>query len=42
MLRFFVTRAAVLYVFRTLIDDQIPMNAAFLTPLRIGFRKDRC
>jgi 5-oxoprolinase (ATP-hydrolysing) len=30
-----VTRAAVLYVFRTLIDDEIPMNAGCLKPLRI-------
>ncbi len=30
-----VTRAAVLYVFRTLIDDDIPINAGCLRPLRI-------
>jgi 5-oxoprolinase (ATP-hydrolysing) len=30
-----VTRAAVLYVFRTLVDDDIPMNAGCLKPLRI-------
>ncbi|MET0534329.1 MAG: hydantoinase B/oxoprolinase family protein, partial [Steroidobacter sp.] len=30
-----VTRAAVLYVFRTLVDDEIPMNAGCLKPLRI-------
>jgi len=30
-----VTRAAVLYVFRTLVDDEIPMNAGCLIPLRI-------
>jgi 5-oxoprolinase (ATP-hydrolysing) len=30
-----VTRAAVLYVFRTLVDDDIPMNAGCSRPLRI-------
>jgi 5-oxoprolinase (ATP-hydrolysing) len=30
-----VTRAAVLYVFRTLVDDEIPMNAGCLEPLRL-------
>jgi 5-oxoprolinase (ATP-hydrolysing) len=30
-----VTRAAVLYVFRTLVDDEIPMNAGCLKPLQI-------
>ena len=30
-----VTRAAVLYVFRTLVDDDIPMNAGCLKPLKI-------
>ena len=30
-----VTRAAVLYVFRTLVDDEIPMNAGCLKPLSI-------
>ena len=30
-----VTRAAVLYVFRTLVDDDIPMNDGCLKPLRI-------
>lgn len=30
-----VTRAAVLYVFRTLVDDDIPMNAGCLIPLRV-------
>jgi 5-oxoprolinase (ATP-hydrolysing) len=30
-----VTRAAVLYVFRTLVDDEIPMNAGCLKPLNI-------
>ncbi len=31
-----VTRAAVLYVFRTLVDDEIPMNAGCLKPLQIS------
>jgi 5-oxoprolinase (ATP-hydrolysing) len=30
-----VTRAAVLYVFRTLVDDEIPMNAGCLKPLQL-------
>jgi 5-oxoprolinase (ATP-hydrolysing) len=30
-----VTRAAVLYVFRTLVDDDIPMNAGCLKPLHL-------
>jgi N-methylhydantoinase B len=30
-----VTQAAVLYVFRTLVDDPIPLNAGCLKPLRI-------
>src|SRR6188508_607700 len=30
-----VTKAAVLYVFRTLVDDEIPMNAGCLKPIRI-------
>ncbi len=30
-----VTRAAVLYVFRTLVDDDIPMNAGCLKPLEL-------
>jgi len=30
-----VTRAAVLYVFRTLVDDEIPMNAGCMRPLRL-------
>ncbi len=30
-----VTRAAVLYVFRTLIDDDIPLNEGCLVPIRI-------
>ena len=31
-----VTRAAVLYVFRTLVNDEIPMNAGCLKPLQIA------
>ncbi len=31
-----VTRAAVLYVFRTLVSDEIPMNAGCLKPLHIS------
>jgi 5-oxoprolinase (ATP-hydrolysing) len=30
-----VTMAAVLYVFRTLVDDEIPLNAGCLKPLRV-------
>jgi len=30
-----VTRAAVLYVFRVMVDDQIPMNAGCLRPIKI-------
>src|SRR5207244_1093683 len=30
-----VCKAAVLYVFRTLVDDEIPMNAGCLKPIRI-------
>jgi 5-oxoprolinase (ATP-hydrolysing) len=30
-----VTRAAVLYVFRVMVDDDIPMNAGCLAPIRI-------
>ena len=30
-----VCKAAVLYVFRTLVDDEIPMNAGCLKPLRV-------
>ena len=30
-----VAKAAVLYVFRTLVDDEIPMNAGCLKPIRI-------
>ncbi len=37
-----VCKAAVLYVFRTLVDDEIPMNAGCLKPLRSSFPKDRC
>jgi len=32
---FSVTRAAVLYVFRTLVDDDIPLNAGCLKPIKI-------
>ncbi|RMD96503.1 MAG: hydantoinase B/oxoprolinase family protein, partial [Deltaproteobacteria bacterium] len=32
---FAVTRAAVLYLFRTLVDDEIPLNAGCLAPLEI-------
>ena len=30
-----VTMAAVLYVFRTLVDDDIPLNAGCLKPLKV-------
>ena len=30
-----MTRAAVLYVFRVMVDDDIPMNAGCLRPIRI-------
>ena len=30
-----VTRAAVLYVFRVMVDDDIPMNAGCLRPIRV-------
>ena len=30
-----VTRAAVLYVFRTLVDHDIPLNAGCLKPLKV-------
>ena len=30
-----MTRAAVLYVFRVMVDDEIPMNAGCLRPIRI-------
>ncbi len=35
-----VTRAAVLYVFRSLIEEEIPMNEGCLEPLRIKIPKD--
>jgi 5-oxoprolinase (ATP-hydrolysing) len=35
-----VTRAAVLYVFRSLIREEIPMNEGCLEPLRINIPKD--
>lgn len=38
---FAVTRAAVLYVFRTLVDDDIPLNAGCLKPLNI-IMPDNC
>jgi 5-oxoprolinase (ATP-hydrolysing) len=34
-----VTRAAVLYVFRVMVDDDIPMNAGCLRPIRIVIPK---
>ena len=34
--------AAVLYVFRTLVDDEIPLNAGCLKPLELRIRKARC
>jgi 5-oxoprolinase (ATP-hydrolysing) len=34
-----VTRAAVLYVFRVMVDDDIPMNAGCLRPIRIIISK---
>jgi len=34
-----VTKAAVLYVFRTLIDEDIPLNSGCLHPIRIIIRK---
>jgi 5-oxoprolinase (ATP-hydrolysing) len=34
-----VTRAAVLYVFRVMVDDDIPMNAGCLRPIRIVIAK---
>ena len=30
-----MTRAAILYVFRVMVDDDIPMNAGCLRPIRI-------
>jgi 5-oxoprolinase (ATP-hydrolysing) len=35
-----VTRAAVLYVFRVMVDDDIPMNAGCLRPIKIVIPKD--
>ncbi len=35
-----VTRAAVLYVFRVMVDDDIPMNAGCLRPIRIVVPKN--
>src|SRR5437763_17195252 len=35
-----VTRAAVLYVFRVMVDDDIPMNAGCLRPIRIVIPQD--
>lgn len=35
-----VTRAAVLYVFRTLVDDNIPMNEGCLKPIKIRLPED--
>jgi 5-oxoprolinase (ATP-hydrolysing) len=35
-----VTRAAVLYVFRVMVDDEIPMNAGCLRPIRILIPED--
>ncbi|HEX2653711.1 MAG TPA: hydantoinase B/oxoprolinase family protein [Xanthobacteraceae bacterium] len=35
-----VTRAAVLYVFRVMVDDEIPINAGCLRPIRIIVPKD--
>ena len=37
-----ITVAAVLYVFRTLVDDEIPLNAGCLKPLRSSFPKAAC
>jgi len=34
-----VSRAAVLYVFRVMVDDDIPMNAGCLRPIRIVIPK---
>src|SRR5438105_5778913 len=34
-----VTRAAVLYVFRVMVDDEIPMNAGCLRPINIVIPK---
>jgi 5-oxoprolinase (ATP-hydrolysing) len=35
-----ITNAAVMYVFRTLIDDDIPLNDGFLVPLKIRIPAD--
>src|SRR5436190_23429998 len=35
-----VTRAAVLYVLRVMVDDDIPMNAGCLRPIRIVIPED--
>ncbi|MGH8792005.1 MAG: hydantoinase B/oxoprolinase family protein [Stackebrandtia sp.] len=35
-----VAKAAVLYVFRTLVDDEIPLNAGCLEPLKITIPED--
>src|SRR5438105_11512363 len=35
-----VTRAAVLYVFRVMVDDDIPINAGCLRPIRIIIPQD--
>ena len=37
-----VTRAAVLYVFRVMVDDDIPMNAAACARSASSFRRNRC
>ena len=37
-----VTRAAVLYVFRVMVDDEIPMNAGCLRPINIIIPEGRC
>ena len=37
-----VTRAAVLYVFRVMVDDEIPMNAGCLRPIHIVVPKAPC
>jgi len=37
-----VTRAAVLYVFRIMVDDAIPMNAGCLRPIKVILPEARC
>ncbi len=37
-----VTRAAVLYVFRVMVEDNIPMNAGCLRPSGSSCRKGPC